>query len=244
VAGPAGLAAAAPTALAPARSPRRCGWGTRPRPTGRCRTRCRCAGRRRARPRSARTAGGVRRAAPPRRAGPGVLRARAVAARGQVPLVLLDEPSEDLDAAGERGVAAVLDALRGTATVVLVTHSLRLASVADRVVRLEAGRVVRDERQVPQALAPAPVPVERLGRPPRPRLPPPAGAPGTCCGPCAWTPPGSGGGRPWSWGSRRWELWPAWGSRRRARGWCSGRPSTPGCRRWPSRPVARCAPAR
>jgi len=96
-----------------------------------------------------------------------LLRARAVAARGEVPLVLLDEPSEDLDAAGERVVARVVDGLRGTATVVLVTHSATLADIADRAVRLAAGRIVHDEVRTP-GLAPAPEGAalpERLGEP-------------------------------------------------------------------------------
>ena len=80
-----------------------------------------------------------------------LLRARAVAARGELPLVLLDEPSEDLDAGGERVVARVVDGLRGAATVVLVTHSATLADIADRAVRLEEGRVVHDELRRPGA---------------------------------------------------------------------------------------------
>jgi len=84
-----------------------------------------------------------------------LLRARAVAARGELPLVLLDEPSEDLDPVGEQVVARLVDGLRGTAAVVLVTHSADLAAVADRRVRLEGGRVVADAQQVPVRPAPA-----------------------------------------------------------------------------------------
>jgi len=45
-----------------------------------------------------------------------LLRARAVQAAGGVPLVLLDEPSEDLDLDTERVVAAVISGLAGWAS--------------------------------------------------------------------------------------------------------------------------------
>jgi ATP-binding cassette subfamily C protein CydCD len=76
------------------------------------------------------------------------LRARAVAAAGTLPLVLLDEPSEDLDAGGQDVVARVIEQLRSMATVVLVTHSPELAAVADRQLQLTAGRITGDERPV------------------------------------------------------------------------------------------------
>ncbi len=76
-----------------------------------------------------------------------LLRARAVQAGGSVPLVLLDEPSEDLDTDTEQLVAAVISSLAGWATVVMVTHSAALARVADRCVQLVAGRVVTERRQ-------------------------------------------------------------------------------------------------
>jgi putative ABC transport system ATP-binding protein len=60
------------------------------------------------------------------------------------PLVLADEPTGELDAANE---AIVLDALRQLraergSTVVVVTHSQRVAATADRVVEMRDGRVV------------------------------------------------------------------------------------------------------
>jgi len=67
----------------------------------------------------------------------------AAAAVREAPVVLADEPTAELD---ERNEVAVLDAL-GTlradfgATVVVVTHSLRVAAAADRVVELRDGRV-------------------------------------------------------------------------------------------------------
>ena len=57
-------------------------------------------------------------------------------------LLVLDEPTVHLDAAAATHVAASLDALRGSRTILLVTHDPDLAARADRVLRLEAGRVV------------------------------------------------------------------------------------------------------
>jgi putative ABC transport system ATP-binding protein len=67
----------------------------------------------------------------------------AAAAAREAPLVLADEPTAELD---ERNEAVVLEALRrlrdelGT-TVVIVTHSPRVADAVDRVVELRDGRV-------------------------------------------------------------------------------------------------------
>ena len=57
-------------------------------------------------------------------------------------LLVLDEPTVHLDAAAATHVAASLDALRGSRTILLATHDPALAAMADRVLRLEAGRVV------------------------------------------------------------------------------------------------------
>jgi thiol reductant ABC exporter CydD subunit len=57
-------------------------------------------------------------------------------------LLVLDEPTVHLDPAAAGHVAASLDALRGSRTVLLITHDPDLAARADRVLRLEAGRVV------------------------------------------------------------------------------------------------------
>jgi len=69
----------------------------------------------------------------------------AAAAAREARLVLADEPTGELDRANER---EVLDALHGLrrrngATVVVVTHSERVAASADRVVELRDGRVVQ-----------------------------------------------------------------------------------------------------
>ncbi len=78
-----------------------------------------------------------------------LLRARRVRAGGHVPIVLLDEPSEDLDTGTERVVASVIAELAGWATVLMVTHSARLTDVADRRVVIGHGRVAADIRQKP-----------------------------------------------------------------------------------------------
>lgn len=62
-------------------------------------------------------------------------------------LILADEPTGNLDT---KNADQVLELLRGLGerhgvTVVLVTHSMEAAAIADRVVELRDGRVVRDE---------------------------------------------------------------------------------------------------
>ncbi|MDQ6779197.1 MAG: ABC transporter, partial [Actinomycetota bacterium] len=68
----------------------------------------------------------------------------AAAAARRAPLVLADEPTGELDAANERLVLDALSQLREAfaSTVVVVTHSGRVARAANRVVELRDGRVV------------------------------------------------------------------------------------------------------
>ena len=67
----------------------------------------------------------------------------AVALANDPPVLLADEPTGEVDEGNE---ALILDLLRGRAdaggAVLIVTHSDRAAASADRVVRLEDGRVV------------------------------------------------------------------------------------------------------
>jgi putative ABC transport system ATP-binding protein len=65
----------------------------------------------------------------------------AAAARG-APLVLADEPTAELDEGNERTVLRALEDLRDDfgSTVVVVTHSQRVADIADRLVELHDGR--------------------------------------------------------------------------------------------------------
>jgi ATP-binding cassette subfamily C protein CydC len=59
------------------------------------------------------------------------------------PILLLDEPTEDLDPQTERAVLDAIDRLMAGRTVLLITHRLTtLASRVDAVLVLEAGRVV------------------------------------------------------------------------------------------------------
>lgn len=71
-----------------------------------------------------------------------LLRARACLAAGIQPLMLLDEPSEDLDRRTEEVIASVISALHGRATIVMATHSPRLAALADRRIVLADGHIV------------------------------------------------------------------------------------------------------
>ena len=57
------------------------------------------------------------------------------------PLVLLDEPTANLDPWSAELVAGAVERLLGGRTVLLITHSFELAGAADRVVVLKAGRL-------------------------------------------------------------------------------------------------------
>ena len=70
--------------------------------------------------------------------------ARAVVARP--PILVLDDPFASVDAAKEEEIVVNLRALVKGRTVLLMTHRLRAAQVADRVVVLDAGRVAEQGR--------------------------------------------------------------------------------------------------
>ncbi|TVR27995.1 MAG: thiol reductant ABC exporter subunit CydD, partial [Nitriliruptor sp.] len=59
-------------------------------------------------------------------------------------LLVLDEPTGDLDVEAERAVRDALATLRGERSVVVLTHRVALAAEAERVVVLDRGRVVED----------------------------------------------------------------------------------------------------
>ena len=59
-------------------------------------------------------------------------------------LVVLDEPTADLDPASAAAVAEAIERLRACRTVVLVAHRSELVARADRIVRLEHGRVLEE----------------------------------------------------------------------------------------------------
>jgi putative ABC transport system ATP-binding protein len=72
-------------------------------------------------------------------------------------LLFADEPTGNLDAATGARIMDLLFGLNAAtgATLVLVTHDRELAARCGRVLRLEAGRLVADERVPPRALASA-----------------------------------------------------------------------------------------
>ncbi len=76
----------------------------------------------------------------------GVARALASSAR----LILADEPTGNLDGRTSRSVVDLLRRLahEESRAVVMITHDVRLEPLADRVIRLEDGRMVSDERGV------------------------------------------------------------------------------------------------
>ena len=57
------------------------------------------------------------------------------------PLVILDEPTANLDPANAELVGEAVERLRAGRTVLLIAHSPELAARADRIVRLEQGRI-------------------------------------------------------------------------------------------------------
>jgi thiol reductant ABC exporter CydD subunit len=63
------------------------------------------------------------------------------------PLVILDEPTADLDAASAEAVHAAIGRLRIGRTALLIAHRPELAALADRVVAIEAGRIVGQTKE-------------------------------------------------------------------------------------------------
>jgi ABC-type multidrug transport system fused ATPase/permease subunit len=57
-------------------------------------------------------------------------------------VLVLDEATSALDAATEAEVVAAIESLRGRCTIVLVAHRPALLAACDRVLHLDAGRVV------------------------------------------------------------------------------------------------------
>jgi ATP-binding cassette, subfamily C, bacterial CydD len=60
----------------------------------------------------------------------------------RAPLLLLDEPTAHLDAAGESGIIAVIRGLARNATTVVASHSPALLAACDRVITLDRGRLI------------------------------------------------------------------------------------------------------
>jgi len=65
-------------------------------------------------------------------------------------IILADEPTGNLDSANEEIVLDILESLRALGhTLVVVTHDASVGGLADRIVTLDHGRVVRAEGTVP-----------------------------------------------------------------------------------------------
>ena len=72
-------------------------------------------------------------------------RQRLVLARGLLrkpALLILDEVASALDAANEAAITQAIEGLRGSMTIVIIGHRGSLAQLADRTIRLEAGRAI------------------------------------------------------------------------------------------------------
>src|SRR4051812_45539901 len=97
---------------------------------------------------SARARGGYAEPLGPRGVGlPGGQRQRLGIARVLLrtpPILLLDEPTTGLDALSEANLVGSLRELMRGRTTIIVTHSMALAANADRVLVVEAGRIVQD----------------------------------------------------------------------------------------------------
>ena len=63
------------------------------------------------------------------------------------PLVVLDEPTANLDDLVTLAIADAIARLARRRTVLMITHDLRLAARADRVLELSAGRIVTGARR-------------------------------------------------------------------------------------------------
>jgi ABC-type multidrug transport system fused ATPase/permease subunit len=76
------------------------------------------------------------------------------------PILLLDEPTTGLDALSEANVIRGLRELMAGRTTVIVTHAMSLAATADRVIVVDAGRIVQDGS--PAELLAQPGPLRRM----------------------------------------------------------------------------------
>lgn len=65
---------------------------------------------------------------------------------GEPGLLILDEATSALDAATEASVTDALEALKGTATIIIVAHRLSSVRIADRICVLEQGCIVESGR--------------------------------------------------------------------------------------------------
>jgi ABC-type multidrug transport system fused ATPase/permease subunit len=59
----------------------------------------------------------------------------------EAPIIVLDEPTSALDAEHERRVIETLEALKGTRTIVLISHRLTTVAACDQIFVMESGRI-------------------------------------------------------------------------------------------------------
>lgn len=64
------------------------------------------------------------------------------------PLLLLDEPTEALDLETARDIMARLAVARGTRTLLIATHSMHEAAIADRMIVIDNGHICSDFKQM------------------------------------------------------------------------------------------------
>jgi ATP-binding cassette subfamily B protein len=62
-------------------------------------------------------------------------------------VLVLDEPTTGLDAAAKTGLLEPLTRLARGRTTILISHDPEVVQLADRVVALEDGRIVREHRR-------------------------------------------------------------------------------------------------
>ena len=75
------------------------------------------------------------------------------------PLIVLDEPNANLDAAGEQALTQAMLALKGKSTVVFVTHKTSLLELADKLAIVQNGQMTHfgERDAILRALMPQPV---------------------------------------------------------------------------------------
>ncbi len=72
----------------------------------------------------------------------------AVALANDPPLILADEPTGELDTKTGQEILDLFGRLRGDLhkTVIIVTHDMRVARITDRILHIEDGKIVREEK--------------------------------------------------------------------------------------------------
>lgn len=100
---------------------------------------------------------------------PGGLRQRITIARaylGNPPILLMDEPSSNLDREGEADLCVTLKKMAKEHTIIVVTRSSAILAASDQVLVMQKGRVVRAGRPqdvLPQLVAAQPTQQRQQG---------------------------------------------------------------------------------